>query len=177
LDHHGQLFLHETRAATALKDKNFLDFFFRRMNINPQYSAAATTSSGSQGFPFLSKCGIEHNFMDTADATLQRPPTPFVFVDLDRDSASQYFLRYAGSLQVPFDPTQLYRSADGSLYHPMLMSTDSVRRPQLAYGVLSSRLALRLSESLIANDADHDPCLEWQGKNHRIPELHTVAKL
>jgi hypothetical protein len=64
VDTHGRLYLHETKPrtiATCLKDGKFLDFFWKRLQLNANLPVAASA------FPFVSPCGSELNFVQCAD--------------------------------------------------------------------------------------------------------------
>lgn len=64
VDTHGRLYLHDTKPrtiATCLKDNKFLDFFWKRLQMNSGQLVSATS------FPYVSPCGAELNFVQCAD--------------------------------------------------------------------------------------------------------------
>ncbi len=64
VDTHGRLYLHDTKprtVATCLKDSKFLDFFWKRLQINTSQLVP------SSAFPYVSPCGSELNFVQCAD--------------------------------------------------------------------------------------------------------------
>ncbi len=72
VDTHGRLYLHDTTPrtiATCLKDSKFLDFFWKRLQLNTNELVS------SSAFPYVSPCGSEMNFVQCAD-------TPWVHVPL-----------------------------------------------------------------------------------------------
>ncbi len=168
---------------SALRDRAFLEFFFRRIRRNvpphrPNVSIAAQT------FPFVSKCGVERNYLQTADSQLGRQATPIVFLEMviasgelvDGEQIARFslagdaalipslHLRYAGgSLSVPFDPSALRSSADGSLYH--LMPSDApAGHADFGAGVCGSRLALQLGELISIDALSGRMSLRWAGR-------------
>ncbi len=101
VNQNGLLFLEETTPKnfmSSLKDRTFLDFFFRRVTRN--------TTGRHNSFPFVSLCGREMNFVRTDPATAVFA-TPYVFHDLVLDQA----LTFAGTLSVPFEPTEVRKCA------------------------------------------------------------------
>jgi hypothetical protein len=73
VDTHGRLYLHDTKPrtiATCLKDNKFLDFFWKRLQMNSGQLVSATS------FPYVSPCGAELNFVQCADT----PWVSFLFV-------------------------------------------------------------------------------------------------
>ncbi|RMH69493.1 MAG: DUF4505 domain-containing protein [Gemmatimonadetes bacterium] len=96
IDAEGRLFHDQSR----LTDPQFLDFFFRRLQPN--------LTDNYPDYPFISLCGQERNFVQCED-------TPIVYHTLTPTG----YLRYAQSLQTPFQPEQLCFSLQtDQLYHP-----------------------------------------------------------
>lgn len=145
VDTHGRLYLHDTTPrtiATCLKDSKFLDFFWKRLQLNTNELVS------SSAFPYVSPCGSEMNFVQCAD-------TPIVFHTLH---ASRHLL-YAGSLQHPFQPSTMF-SVNGRLYHPA---------PSIGtcnHALLSNSLTLQLmsyavatEKGIVMNIPTHDPVI------------------
>ncbi len=64
VDTHGRLYLHDTKPrniATCLKDNKFLDFFWKRLQVNTGQLVPPNS------FPYVSPCGAEMNFVQCAD--------------------------------------------------------------------------------------------------------------
>ncbi|EGD75175.1 hypothetical protein PTSG_12491 [Salpingoeca rosetta] len=190
IDHNGFLFLDDSMMknfTSCLKDKPFLDFFFKRVEPN-------TTGRYEEEFPFLSRCGREFNFLRCDD-------TPLVYHTLlpphgslvsDKDQLDQYIksaeqgdanpgssetatgtgqasdepweLVYAGNLRRPFEPDKLCMTETARLYHP---SPDGKE-----LYLVASPLAIKLSRRMVfGSDAT---LFSWQGNTYnidiRIPE-------
>lgn len=106
--------------ATCLKDRRFLDFFFRRVQRNP------FQTSKSQ-YPYVSFCGSECNYIKPDD-------TPIVFTELTDSNSTTPSLTYGASLTIPFSVEELSVADDtGRLYHPA---------PEAAGGLGASRCLL-----------------------------------
>lgn len=136
IDQQGRL-LH---GGTELSDPRFLDFFFRRLRDN---------DTGRHGaWPFLSPCGLEHNFVRAADR-------PIVFQRL-----ADGRLGYAANLWIVFEPAELRVSGTGRLYHPA---------PVGGFGLLASALALRLGEDVREQQPGY--VLRWSGQDYPIRSL------
>lgn len=72
VDHHGQLFLSNTRIrnfTSCYKDPAFLDFFYSRIRLNDTAEVEAQTYR-SEGYEFVSPCGMEINYVKPDDAVL-----------------------------------------------------------------------------------------------------------
>lgn len=89
-------------GPTYLKDKKFLDFFFRRVKPNDDDSIKSI-------WPFLSVCGVERNYI------ISYSKSPVVFLSFDAERKS--FI-YGATLKQPFEPDKLVISNAGELYHP-----------------------------------------------------------
>ena len=135
VDLQGRLFLEETspkNVATSLKDARFLDFFWKRLRPN-------AGAAGAGGYPFVSPCGPESNFVLPADM-------PVVFHSLQGGA-----LRWAGTLACGFDPSALRVSRHtGRLYHalPAARAAGPPRAPGMRFGLLRSSVAVALSSRL-----------------------------
>ena len=140
LDASGSLY----HDRTLLKDRDFLDFFFRRLRANDTGEEA--------DYPYLSVCGREWNFV-------RGPWPPLVF---DRWSDNEQLAYNGTSLSVPFTPEHLRHSAGGALLHPA--------RPEdgLPYGRLHSHLLLELAPHL--EESGDNYILTYRGcKNLILP--------
>ncbi|MFM8179434.1 MAG: DUF4505 family protein [Candidatus Kapaibacterium sp.] len=93
LDAEGNL-IHD---GAILDDPMFLDLFFRRLRGND--------SGRHEDYRYYAPCGPEWNYTAVAD-------TPVVFTSFDGEH-----LGYAGSLRVPFSPSDLRFGDNGVLYH------------------------------------------------------------
>uniref|UniRef100_A0A0G4HI48 Uncharacterized protein n=1 Tax=Chromera velia CCMP2878 TaxID=1169474 RepID=A0A0G4HI48_9ALVE len=101
------LFLNDTKQknfTTCFNEKKFLNFFFRQLRPN-------TTGQHAEEFPFVSPCGKEINFLRCDD-------TPIVYTGLREEPDGSHSLVWAGDLTAPFDPSKLFISQRGRLYHP-----------------------------------------------------------
>jgi hypothetical protein len=125
VNHYGNLYVLEDEfqrkmpfGPSFLKDKKFLDFFFKRLQKNDDFNLKTHPD-----FPFVSKCGRELNFVKCAE-------TPIVFQNLEKQC-----LIYGGSLKTQFDPSALLIK-DGKLYHYL----DSLQSHCLVETKLASEL-------------------------------------
>ncbi len=175
---------------SALRDRAFLEFFFRRIQRNsPPHRPSV--SLAAQAFPFVSKCGIERNYLQTADSLLGRRATPIVFLEMVTASGDlvdgqeimrfshsgdgalipRLHLRYAGgSLMIPFDPNALRSSADGSLYHTMPADAPA-GHGDFGAGVCGSRLAMQIGELISVDALTGRMALRWGGRSIDICPL------
>ncbi|EDQ87917.1 uncharacterized protein MONBRDRAFT_33175 [Monosiga brevicollis MX1] len=125
VDHNGFLFLDDAKMknfTSCFKDREFLDFFFKRLQVNE-------TGHHEHEFPFLSPCGREYNYVRCDDTPLvftrllpARHPVKQVF-DLDAAldataTPEPYVLIYGGQLAVDFEPELLTMTDTGRLYYP-----------------------------------------------------------
>ncbi len=156
LDSRGQLFLEENKFknyATCLKDKKFLDFFFKQLRPNK-------TAFHSQ-ITYISPCGNELNFLIVDD-----PVAPIVFSELktqdtiDNLSRRTYTLTIGGSsLEQSFDPHELtLNTSSGRMYHTIKNHKHLASK----LGLLHPAVADILSEHLHIT-AD-DCLLQWEGE-------------
>ncbi|XP_064255710.1 UPF0598 protein C8orf82 homolog [Passer domesticus] len=157
LDHHGQLFLDDTKVknfVTCFKDVAFLSFFFRRLqrNRSGRYEAH---------FPFVSRCGRERNFLRCSDL-------PVVFTQvLPAGGGADSRLSYCGggaALVVPFRPGMLaVLPENGRLYHPAPERVGGV-------GLVRSALAQELSSGFRFQDGPEQPPTHfwWEGREYRL---------
>lgn len=109
-----------------IAEKEFLKFFFKRLRINE-------TERYSKEFPYLSPCGRERNFVRCDDL-------PVVFTHLEEvDGKSVLPYSYCPGFTVEFQPSKLYMSSSGRVYHP---------GPEHLHGVglIKSKLAIELSQ-------------------------------
>ncbi|KAI8901367.1 hypothetical protein BC833DRAFT_577924 [Globomyces pollinis-pini] len=124
IDHHGQLFLAETKHknfTSCFKDITFLDFFYKRLTYNDQRN---------QYYPeyqYISPCGREMNYVKSLDA-------PIVFHKLIDNQ-----LHYAGSLTIPFKPELYVSNTTGRIISKRISSIVGFNQVQLNYGTIQSR--------------------------------------
>eukprot|EP00055_Hartaetosiga_balthica_P013188 m.66581 g.66581 ORF g.66581 m.66581 type:complete len:242 (-) comp8194_c1_seq1:60-785(-) len=156
VDHNGFLFLDDTKMknfTSQLKDKHFLDFFFKRVERN-------TSGRHEEDFPYLSRCGRELNFLNCDD-------TPFVFHSLrkqDEAEASQngWELVFAGTCTTPFIPEKLTMDEEtGRLYHPGINGS-CFSRPWL----VASKLARELSKNIQFGSSSSK--FTWKGQTYTV---------
>uniref|UniRef100_H3CL57 Chromosome 8 open reading frame 82 n=1 Tax=Tetraodon nigroviridis TaxID=99883 RepID=H3CL57_TETNG len=153
IDHQGQLFLDDTKVknfVTCFKDQAFLVFFFSRLRSNQ-------TGRYQDGFPFLSPCGRERNFLRCDDR-------PVVFSHLLPGDPE--LLSYCGGgerLAVAFQPEALFvHPLSGRLYHPCPEQAGGV-------GLVRSALAMELSPAFLPQEGGRRPThFEWRGRKHRL---------
>mmetsp|Transcript_24648 Transcript_24648/g.62398 ORF Transcript_24648/g.62398 Transcript_24648/m.62398 type:complete len:267 (-) Transcript_24648:1009-1809(-) len=200
VDANGRLFLEETKRRnriTCLKDAKFLNFFFRRLEINSLDSHSS--------YPYISKCGREVNYVkaeetgivydrlerfsrEGGDLKLAVSPDKFrrdilnIFSSVGRELPSsdriksRWVLTFAHSLCVPFFPSWLSVTEDGKLYYPCHVS---------GFALVRSSLAVELFGRL---NLDHEwgacpPFLDWDDdkvplqllREHEISETFKVA--
>ena len=145
VNHYGQLYVLDDAAhqpmpygPTYLKDAKFLDFFFRQLQRAPRDPPGSRTDA----FPWLSRCGIEYNWVRASR-------TPIVF-SLLRDG----LLSYAGTLSVPFEPDGLVLQ-NGELYHP-----DPLGELSLVHTHVATELFAHFDEA--------GTVFRWNGREHRV---------
>ncbi|KAI9032223.1 UPF0598 protein C8orf82 [Hyaloraphidium curvatum] len=156
VDVHGQLFLHETKIknfTSCFKDPAFLRFFFTRLR-------ACRPGEGPGGWPWVSPCGGERNYVRSEDV-------PIVYTDLVERQGGKWMLLWAGTEEVPFDPSRVHVSPRGYMYHPSPSAVGTAPDrglPPLA--LLRSAAALKhLGPRLGAGG------LRWEGEEHPLVEL------
>ncbi|KAG9471624.1 hypothetical protein GDO78_013969 [Eleutherodactylus coqui] len=158
IDHQGQLFLDDTKVKnfiTCFKDKQFLAFFFKRVQRNE-------SGRYMDNFPYISPCGRETNYIRCDDR-------PVVFTHLLSDeSLGAQHLSYCGGgvkLIVKFEPEKLVMLPEnGRVYHPAPEKTGGV-------GLVKSSLAFELSpcfEFPVGSKTEPPICFHWQGKRHDL---------
>lgn len=158
IDLQGRLFLEETspkNIATSIKDEQFLDFFFTRIQwANPKDREFLRDHKLQEEYPFLSRCGNEINHIRPA-------ATPIVFHSLVNDT-----LFYGGRIGIMFESHRLAISKNcGKLYY-RISSADDVKdqRPSkgtegLDYGLISSSVGVALSNKISTKDDPQDKFL------------------
>lgn len=153
MDTKGQLFLADTKHrnfVTCLKDRVFLNFFFRQLRPN--------STGAPPGYRLVSPCGKELNYLEIDD---QRASTVFSQLTNGR-------LCMGGSeVSEPFHPSLLAVDEEsGRFYHKI--STHRHLGGQL--GLLHALLAEGLSDRISAADGRYR--LRWQdGLQYEIANL------
>ncbi|XP_075776080.1 UPF0598 protein C8orf82 homolog isoform X2 [Pelodiscus sinensis] len=151
-----QLFLDDAKVKnfiTCFKDKKFLVFFFKQLQLN-------RSGRYQDAFPYLSPCGREHNFVRCDDR-------PVVFTHVLRGRAGGELLSYCGGgeqLAVGFEPHKLaLLPENGRLYHPGPPKAGGV-------GLVKSALAFELSSSFeYGQGAGAPPThFRWQGERYAL---------
>lgn len=178
-----RLFLEETKPktfVTALKDRRFLNFFFRNLRNND--------ISKHKDYPFISPCGNEMNFVKCHSTT------PIVFhdlknTDIDNDqensfdninkdmeiNSNSWNLIFGGDLKVPLQPQSLcVNSYNGRVYHPIpaKVKCKNLIEEKNDYGIIGSHLLLRLSNAEIITDSEQQDRIydfSWDGIKHNLP--------
>ncbi|XP_014256674.1 UPF0598 protein CG30010 [Cimex lectularius] len=154
IDHQGMLFLDDSKMknfTSCFKDKEFLEFFFKRIrpNVTERYL----------DFPYISLCGRERNYIRVDD-------TPLVYSQISsRDGKDVLLYNHAGDkLFNDFVPQNLFMSpATGRIYHPCQEKYGSV-------GLIISKIAIELSKLFtFENGEDKPPTkFEWKGAIHEL---------
>ncbi|KAM9164845.1 UPF0598 protein C8orf82 homolog isoform 1-T1 [Pangshura tecta] len=151
-----QLFLDDAKVKnfiTCFKDKQFLTFFFKQLQLN-------RSGRYQDAFPYLSPCGREHNFVRCDDR-------PIVFTHLLQGQAGEELLSYCGGgdrLVVSFEPEKLVMFPEnGRVYHPAPQKAGGV-------GLVKSALAFELSPCFEYGQGAGRPPTHfcWQGKHHSL---------
>lgn len=127
LDEHGHLFLDGVKhrnMATCLKDKKFLNFFFRRLRPTQTLNSEERSFLADRGvalerFPYASVCAGEINLLKIA-------ATGFVFNSLEEGTDGKQQLVYGATLKFPFSPNEVYMCEKGRLYHPAPRSAEHI---------------------------------------------------
>lgn len=167
IDSRGQLFLEENKHrnyATCLKDKKFLDFFYRQLRLNH--------TDLYKEKPFISPCGKELNYITVDDQI-----APLVFTDLVQHNndpliTNEYTVTIGNSsLKQPFRVQSLSISTStGRMYH----SIDGLRHlgPAGAFrGLLHPSVADTLSNYLTIDPDTNKHTLRWNGEEFEIPQI------
>ncbi|XP_064640634.1 UPF0598 protein CG30010-like [Lineus longissimus] len=162
IDHQGQLFLDDARIknfTSCFKEKDFLEFFFKRVKINE-------TGLYEDVFPYISPCGRERNFIRCDDR-------PIVYTHLiqkvsqdDLDSTSRLSFGGAGELlTVSFEPDKICMLPEsGRVYHPASERTGGI-------GLIESSLAIEFSKSFSyehGDDSKPPTHFSWQGTTYTL---------
>nr|XP_023958475.1 UPF0598 protein C8orf82 homolog [Chrysemys picta bellii] len=151
-----ELFLDDAKVKnfiTCFKDKQFLAFFFKQLQLN-------RSGRYQDAFPYLSPCGREHNFVRCDDR-------PIVFTHLLRGQAGEELLSYCGGgdrLVVGFEPEKLVMFPEnGRVYHPASQKAGGV-------GLVKSSLAFELSPCFEYSQGAGGPPthFRWQGKRYTL---------
>ncbi|GMT00357.1 hypothetical protein PENTCL1PPCAC_22531, partial [Pristionchus entomophagus] len=150
VSHEGRLFLDDTKHknfTSSYKDVAFLNFFYRMLKINK-------TERWNE-FPFMSRCGIECNYLRCDDR-------PLVFTRLKREGDEDKLLIGESSLQITFEPSSLLLGSNGRLYHPS----------RLDLALLTSKLADELFPHCRFDENARAVEIEWRGKKYPIESIN-----
>jgi hypothetical protein len=150
-----------------LRDAQFLDFFFRRLQKND-------TSEYVDEFPYLSICMGEYNYIKPADKPVvfhsMIPYEEYLTSYGKRSPRSQsdnnltpddWVLVFGGSLFVKFSPEKLKLSQQGRLYFPDHIQGDGLLRVSIAED-LSHRFVFTENNKCIFTWKDNQYYLESQ---------------
>ncbi|KAK5981891.1 Protein rhodnius neglectus [Trichostrongylus colubriformis] len=142
INHEGMLFLDDSRYknfTSAYKDVDFLNFFYKQLRLNE-------TDRYKDSFPYLSRCGREHNFLRCDDR-------PIVFTDI-LDNGTM--MRIGQSARTyPFQPTTLSMLRNGRLYH---------KAPFEEYGLIVSKTADKLFPLFTFDGHGFPVRIRWNGE-------------
>lgn len=164
IDTRGHLFLESATCrvfATCMRDKKFLNFFYRMLKRN--------TTEWFREIPYVSLCGKEINFVTPED-----PLSSVVFLDLDEPKES--LLYGCGSLKERFYPSLLSWSRQTlRIYHPLLNHQNLGRE----VGLLHPTLADEISSHIEWDDQPMDPDkpkhkLHWGNQTYVLSVLEDV---
>ena len=122
-------------------------------------------------YPFVSLCGKEVNFIRPA-------ATPIVFHSLQSNT-----LYFGGTLQLPFEPTNLAVSPrTGQLYHKIQHCSSPLQYEKSSpgeYGLIRSSVAVTLSDH-IKLGSNNDDEIAWsfclEGNEFLIDRLPTASE-
>lgn len=158
----GYLFLNDIRHknfTSAFKDRQFLKFFFDRLQSN-------NTDRYTTEFPYLSRCGYERNYVQVDDC-------PIVYTHV---MGNQISYNYGGDLMaVQFEPEQICMCPQtGRVYYP---TTERYGRLAL----VRSKLAIELSKHFVFQSKksseqrtelgghfEEPVAIEWDGKRYEL---------
>ncbi|XP_052899347.1 UPF0598 protein CG30010 [Anopheles moucheti] len=158
IDHEGMLFLDDARIknfTSCFKEKQFLEFFFKRLKIND-------TDRYQDEFPFLSICGRERNFIRCDDL-------PIVFTHVIQADGTDDRIAYAHAgdkMSVAWQPDRICMFPDtGRVYHPAPERYGAI-------GLVRSKLAIELSSSFtFQNGEDRPPThFRWHAKDYELDQ-------
>lgn len=171
IDSRGQLFLEDSKFrnyATCLKDKKFLDFFYKQLRPN--------SSGWSSQIPYISLCGKELNFV-----TVDDPIAPLVFSDLrviassgssaitsdNNDNMTASLLAVGNSsLRQTFDPEMVSINVDtGRMYHTISNHKYLVNKPALLHPLVAETL----SNCMKITPTEH--ILKWNEQEYLMKQI------
>ena len=181
LDHHGQLFLDDTKIknfTSCYKEQKFLEFFFRNLRKNK-------TKCFEDFFPFVSACQGERNYLRCEDL-------PFVVTHLDEtNDMVQLNQMNSAHWLFHFDPEHLYfNPANGRLYY--LFENKEIIKPvnnkevndpkrlkhldhmPCRIGLVKSDLNIYLMNKSTLVKSDNDKELyrfEYKGRKHQLKTM------
>lgn len=164
LDSRGLLFLEDSKFrnyATCLKDKTFLDFFFKQLRAN--------TTQFYPEIPFVSLCGKEQNFL-----TVDDPVAAVVFGDLlkTNDEVEQRLSWGFSNLQQSFKPSALVSDHEsGRLYHPVVGHKHLTDRLGLLNQTITDHLSTAITTISTADSVKST--ILWKGKEYVIRNIKT----
>ncbi|GMT28039.1 hypothetical protein PFISCL1PPCAC_19336, partial [Pristionchus fissidentatus] len=146
VSHEGRLFLDDTKHknfTSSYKDVAFLNFFYRMLKTNE-------TGKWNE-FPFMSRCGVERNFLRCDDR-------PLVFTRLTMNGSEGRLKLGESSIEIPFEPSSLSVGSNGRLYHPS----------RLQLGLLTSKLADELFPLCRFDENARAVEINWKGEKYPI---------
>ena len=163
LDHRGLLFLEESKFrnyATCLKDKTFLDFFFKQLRVN--------TTTFYPELPFVSLCGKEQNFLSIDDSL-----AAVVFGDM-LTLGDELTLGFS-NIKQSFDPALLCIDHEsGRLYHPIL----NHKHLHNQFGLLNQSITDLLSagiNTVHVSNGNVESSLIWKGHEYKLKTISNVV--
>lgn len=129
--------------TSAYKDVEFLNFFYKQLRVN-------NTDRFKDSFPFLSRCGLERNFLRCNDR-------PIVFTEFVDDGEA--FRVGQSSIKYPFQPTSLSMLKNGRLYH---------KAPFEDYGLVASKTADLLFPLFSFDERGYPVTIRWKGDTFQL---------
>jgi len=152
INHQGMLYLDDARIknfTSCIKDEKFLKFFINQLRPNK-------TNRYNIEFPYLSLCGKEKNYVRCDDL-----PIVFTKFLLAKPYDVLTYNHCGIKLAVPFQPSKLYMSINGRIYHPGPKQLHGI-------GLVSSKLAIEFSHGFQFDEHDVPTHFKHQGEVHKL---------
>ncbi|XGW20910.1 hypothetical protein V3C99_004130 [Haemonchus contortus] len=146
ISHEGMLFLDDSRSKNftsaykvSQRNTDFLNFFYKQLRLND-------TDRYRDTFPYVSRCGREHNFLRCDDR-------PIVFTEIVDNGT---MMRIGQSTRTyPFQPTSLSMLSNGRLYHKAQFEE---------YGLIMSKTADKLFPLFTFDERGFPTKFRWKGE-------------
>ena len=146
-------YMYYTALIFGIAEKQFLEFFFKRIKFND-------TDRYAEDFPYLSLCGRERNFVRCDDQAIV-----YTHVLPSSNPEEPDRLSYGGTgelLTVPFTPEKICLLPwTGRIYHPTVERTGGI-------GLIKSSLAIELSKNFeFGPEGEYAPPTHFTWKDKR----------